>query len=66
MRRGWLGRYRHRAPREPSIDNQLRGRAGRQGDPGLTQFYLSLEDDLKRPFGGNRMDSISRMMEKPA
>ena len=39
-------------------------RAGRQGDPGLTQFYLSLEDDLMRLFGGNRMDSISRMMEK--
>ena len=62
---GWLGRYlgteRHESRR---IDNQLRGRAGRQGDPGLTQFYLSLEDDLMRLFGGNRMDSISRMMEK--
>ncbi|MEF9925375.1 MAG: SEC-C metal-binding domain-containing protein, partial [Raoultibacter sp.] len=46
------------------IDNQLRGRAGRQGDPGTTQFYLSLEDDLMRLFGGNRMESIGRMMEK--
>ena len=56
-----IGTERHESRR---IDNQLRGRAGRQGDPGLTQFYLSLEDDLMRLFGGNRMDSISRMMEK--
>jgi len=40
------------------IDNQLRGRAGRQGDPGSSQFYLSLEDDLLRIFGGDRIDSI--------
>lgn len=56
-----IGTERHESRR---IDNQLRGRAGRQGDPGLTQFYLSLEDDLMRLFGGNRMDSIARMMEK--
>lgn len=56
-----IGTERHESRR---IDNQLRGRAGRQGDPGLTQFYLSLEDDLMRLFGGNRMDSISHMMEK--
>ena len=56
-----IGTERHESRR---IDNQLRGRAGRQGDPGLTQFYLSLEDDLMRLFGGNRMDSISNMMEK--
>ena len=56
-----IGTERHESRR---IDNQLRGRAGRQGDPGVTQFYLSLEDDLMRLFGGNRMDSIARMMEK--
>ena len=56
-----IGTERHESRR---IDNQLRGRAGRQGDPGTTQFYLSLEDDLMRLFGGNRMDSIARMMEK--
>ena len=56
-----IGTERHESRR---IDNQLRGRAGRQGDPGTTQFYLSLEDDLMRLFGGSRMDSISRMMEK--
>ena len=56
-----LGSERHESRR---IDNQLRGRAGRQGDPGLTRFYLSLEDDLMRLFGGERMDRVSRMMEK--
>lgn len=56
-----IGTERHESRR---IDNQLRGRAGRQGDPGTTQFYLSLEDDLMRLFGGNRMDGIARMMEK--
>ena len=56
-----IGTERHESRR---IDNQLRGRAGRQGDPGLTQFYLSLEDDLMRLFGGSRMDSIGRLMEK--
>ncbi len=56
-----IGTERHESRR---IDNQLRGRAGRQGDPGVTQFYLSLEDDLMRLFGGNRMDTISSMMQK--
>ena len=56
-----IGTERHESRR---IDNQLRGRSGRQGDPGVTQFYLSLEDDLMRLFGGSRMDSISRMMQK--
>ncbi len=54
-----IGTERHESRR---IDNQLRGRAGRQGDPGATRFYLSLEDDLMRLFGGERifnmMDSI--------
>ncbi|MBS3786759.1 preprotein translocase subunit SecA [Candidatus Bipolaricaulota bacterium] len=50
-----LGTQRHESRR---IDNQLRGRAGRQGDPGSSQFYLSLEDDLIRIFGGDRIDSI--------
>ena len=56
-----IGTERHESRR---IDNQLRGRSGRQGDPGVTQFYLSLEDDLMRLFGGDRMDSIDRMMAK--
>jgi len=56
-----IGTERHESRR---IDNELRGRSGRQGDPGETQFYLSLEDDLMRKFGGDRMDSISRMMER--
>ncbi len=56
-----IGTERHESRR---IDNQLRGRAGRQGDPGVTQFYLSLEDDLMRLFGGPRMDTIANMMEK--
>ncbi len=56
-----LGTERHESRR---IDNQLRGRSGRQGDPGMTQFYLSLEDDLMRLFGADRMDAIGRMMEK--
>ncbi|NTW28684.1 MAG: preprotein translocase subunit SecA [Coriobacteriia bacterium] len=56
-----LGTERHESRR---IDNQLRGRSGRQGDPGLSQFYLSLQDDLMRLFGGDRMDRISSMMER--
>ncbi len=56
-----LGTERHESRR---IDNQLRGRAGRQGDPGASQFYLSLEDDLMRLFGGDRMDRISDMMQR--
>ncbi len=53
-----IGTERHEARR---IDNQLRGRSGRQGDPGATQFYVSLEDDLMRIFGGER---IAGFMEK--
>ncbi|MDO4849087.1 MAG: preprotein translocase subunit SecA [Coriobacteriia bacterium] len=56
-----IGTERHESRR---IDNQLRGRSGRQGDPGETQFYLSLEDDLMRLFGGDRMDKIAAMMTK--
>lgn len=56
-----IGTERHESRR---IDNQLRGRSGRQGDPGETQFYLSLEDDLMRLFGGDRMERISAMMER--
>lgn len=50
-----IGTERHESRR---IDNQLRGRSGRQGDPGETQFYLSLEDDLMKRFGGERMQAI--------
>ncbi|RME85001.1 MAG: preprotein translocase subunit SecA [Caldilineae bacterium] len=53
-----IGTERHEARR---IDNQLRGRAGRQGDPGLSRFYLSLEDELMRRFGGS---SISGLMDR--
>ncbi|RMG91911.1 MAG: preprotein translocase subunit SecA [Zetaproteobacteria bacterium] len=54
-----IGTERHESRR---IDNQLRGRAGRQGDPGVTRFYLSLEDDLMRIFGGEKMQAmLSRM-----
>jgi preprotein translocase subunit SecA len=50
-----LGSERHESRR---IDNQLRGRSGRQGDPGVTQFFVSTEDDLMRIFGGDRIKSI--------
>nr|WP_304650958.1 preprotein translocase subunit SecA [Tepidanaerobacter sp. GT38] len=50
-----IGTERHEARR---IDNQLRGRAGRQGDPGSSRFYISLEDDLMRLFGGDNIKSI--------
>ncbi|MEI7810749.1 MAG: preprotein translocase subunit SecA, partial [bacterium] len=50
-----LGTERHEARR---IDNQLRGRSGRQGDPGATQFYVSLEDDLMRVFGSDRIKNM--------
>ncbi len=56
-----IGTERHESRR---IDNQLRGRSGRQGDPGVTRFYLSLEDDLMRRFGGERMDRVSDLMER--
>jgi preprotein translocase subunit SecA len=54
-----LGTERHEARR---IDRQLRGRSGRQGDPGTTQFFLSLEDDLMRLFGSDRIASIMQRM----
>jgi preprotein translocase subunit SecA len=50
-----IGTERHESRR---IDNQLRGRSGRQGDPGRSQFFLSLQDDLMRIFGSNRMDGM--------
>lgn len=56
-----IGSERHESRR---IDNQLRGRAGRQGDPGYSQFYISLEDDLMRLFGQDKMDAIKNMMSK--
>ena len=57
-----LGTERHEARR---IDNQLRGRAGRQGDPGETRFYLSLEDDLMRRFGGERVKNFMKWADMP-
>ncbi|MDE2001761.1 MAG: SEC-C domain-containing protein, partial [Patescibacteria group bacterium] len=57
-----IGTERHEARR---IDNQLRGRAGRQGDPGSTQFFLSLEDDLMRIFGGERMKNLMERFDLP-
>ena len=54
-----LGTERHEARR---IDNQLRGRSGRQGDPGRSKFYLSLEDDLMRIFGSERIDGMLRKL----
>ncbi len=57
-----LGTERHEARR---IDDQLRGRAGRQGDPGASQFFLSLEDDLLRIFGGERIKSIMERLNIP-
>ena len=50
-----IGTERHESRR---IDNQLRGRAGRQGDPGSSRFYISLEDDLMRLFGSERISSV--------
>ncbi|MBI4414888.1 MAG: preprotein translocase subunit SecA [Candidatus Kerfeldbacteria bacterium] len=57
-----LGTERHEARR---IDNQLRGRSGRQGDPGGSQFYVSLEDDLLRIFGSNRMGAVMERLGLP-
>ncbi len=54
-----IGTERHESRR---IDNQLRGRAGRQGDPGKSKFFLSLEDDLMRIFGSERMDAMLRKL----
>ena len=53
-----IGTERHESRR---IDNQLRGRSGRQGDPGKTRFYISLEDDLMRLFGGERIQNLMEM-----
>ena len=57
-----LGTERHEARR---IDNQLRGRAGRQGDPGVSQFYISLEDELVRRFGGDKMKGMMDSLGLP-
>jgi preprotein translocase subunit SecA len=57
-----IGTERHESRR---IDNQLRGRAGRQGDPGSTQFYVSMEDDLMRIFGSDRLKSRMEMLGLP-
>jgi preprotein translocase subunit SecA len=57
-----IGTERHEARR---IDNQLRGRAGRQGDPGMSQFYVSLEDELMRRFGGDKMKSMMTTLGLP-
>jgi len=54
-----LGTERHESRR---IDNQLRGRAGRQGDPGESRFFISLEDDLMRKFGGERVQSVMQTL----
>jgi len=57
-----LGTERHEARR---IDNQLRGRSGRQGDPGTSQFYVSMDDDLMRIFGGDRMKNLMGTLRLP-
>ncbi|MBT4384449.1 preprotein translocase subunit SecA [Candidatus Peregrinibacteria bacterium] len=57
-----IGSERHESRR---IDNQLRGRSGRQGDPGHTQFYVSMEDDLMRIFGGSRMQAAMEKLGLP-
>jgi preprotein translocase subunit SecA len=57
-----IGTERHEARR---IDNQLRGRAGRQGDPGSSQFFISLEDELIRIFGGDEIKKIMTMLDIP-
>ncbi|HEX3099452.1 MAG TPA: preprotein translocase subunit SecA [Patescibacteria group bacterium] len=57
-----IGTERHESRR---IDNQLRGRAGRQGDPGSSQFYVSMADDLMRLFGGERMQSMMETLRIP-
>ncbi|MBU1911640.1 SEC-C domain-containing protein, partial [Patescibacteria group bacterium] len=57
-----LGTERHEARR---IDNQLRGRAGRQGDPGESQFFVSMEDDLMRLFGGDRLKAMMEKLKVP-
>ena len=54
-----IGTERHESRR---IDNQLRGRSGRQGDPGSSKFFISLEDDLMRIFGSERLDSMLKTL----
>jgi preprotein translocase subunit SecA len=57
-----IGTERHEARR---IDNQLRGRSGRQGDPGSSQFFVSLEDDLMRIFGGDKIKNLMTAFNVP-
>ena len=57
-----LGTERHESRR---IDNQLRGRSGRQGDPGESRFYISLQDELMRRFQGERIESIMTKLNLP-
>ncbi len=57
-----IGTERHESRR---IDNQLRGRAGRQGDPGASRFFISLEDDLMRLFGGDRLTNVMNTLNAP-
>ena len=57
-----LGTERHESRR---IDNQLRGRSGRQGDPGESKFYISLEDDIMRLFGSERLMSVFNALGVP-
>ncbi|MDD2807084.1 MAG: preprotein translocase subunit SecA [Patescibacteria group bacterium] len=57
-----IGTERHESRR---IDNQLRGRGGRQGDPGISQFYVSLDDDLMRVFGGSRIKNVMERLKVP-
>src|SRR6202023_4037958 len=57
-----LGTERHESRR---IDNQLRGRSGRQGDPGLSRFYLSLEDDLMRMFNADKVAHFMEWLKTP-
>ena len=57
-----MGTERHESRR---IDNQLRGRSGRQGDPGVSQFFISLDDDLMRIFGSDRMKKLMETLGVP-
>jgi preprotein translocase subunit SecA len=54
-----LGTEKHDSRR---IDNQLRGRSGRQGDPGVSQFFVAMDDEIMRKMGGDKIQSIARMM----
>lgn len=57
-----VGSERHESRR---IDNQLRGRSGRQGDPGESRFYISLEDEIMRIFGGDKIASLMTALKMP-